>query len=118
MAFMAIETKFLGPTNCRGARIKAQAMDLWSDGKRESVTVGYDYALNSEDNHTADAMHLLPKICNTPSDYLLVVGATERGYVFVVASVQRIHHPLSALLPIVTGKHVPSGRLDTIELHN
>ena len=105
MAFMTIETKYLRPTNFRGARIKARAMDSWySNGKRESVTVGYDYALNSEDNHTAVAMHLLPKICNTPSDYQLVVGATERGYVFVVASVQRIHHPLSALLPIVTGK--------------
>ena len=84
MAFMAIETKFLGATNFRGSRIKAQAMDSWSDGKRESVTAGYDHALNSEDNHTAVAMRLLPKICSTPSDHQLVMGATERGYVFVI----------------------------------
>jgi len=85
MAFMAIETKFLGATNFRGSRIKAQAMDSWSDGKRESVTVSYDYALNSKDNHIAAATQLLPKISRPAfSGYHLEAGATERGYVFVI----------------------------------
>ena len=85
MAYMAIETKFLGPTNFRGSRIKAQAMDSWSNGKRESVTVGYNYALNSEDNHLEAAKKLLPKISRPAfSDYHLEAGATERGYVFVI----------------------------------
>ena len=85
MAFMAIETKFLGATNFRGSRIKAQAMDSWSDGKRESVTVSYAYALNSKDNHIAAATQLLPKISRPAfSDYHLEAGATERGYVFVI----------------------------------
>ena len=85
MAFMAIETKFLGATNFRGSRIKAQSMDSWSNGKRESVTVGYDYALNSEDNHIAAATQLLPKISRPAfNSYHLEAGATERGYVFVI----------------------------------
>ena len=85
MAFMAIETKFLGATNFRGARIKAQAMDSWSDGKRESVTVGYDYALNSEDNHTWAAMHVVSKISRPAfHNYHLEAGGTARGYVFVI----------------------------------
>jgi len=84
MAYMAIETKFLGATDFRGSRIKAQAMDSWSNGKRESVTVGYDHALNSEDNHVAAAMHLLPKVCSNPDGVHLEAGATQRGYVFVI----------------------------------
>ena len=84
MAYMAIETKYLGPTNYRGSRIKARAMDSWTGGKREAVTVSVGYALNSEDNHTAAAMRLLPKVCNNPSEHRLVAGATERGYVFVI----------------------------------
>ena len=84
MAHMAIETKFLGATNSRGSRIKAQAMDSWSDGKRESVTVGYDHALNSEDNHAAAAIRLIPKVCNASGVVHLEAGATQRGYVFVI----------------------------------
>lgn len=50
----AIETKFLGPTNVRGSRIKATA-------QAGSVTVPYDHALNSEANHTAAAVALCAK---------------------------------------------------------
>ena len=39
MGYVAIQTKFLGPTNHRGARIKATAMDSYSDGKKQSITV-------------------------------------------------------------------------------
>ena len=84
MAYMAIETKFLGATDFRGSRIKAQAMD-WQSGERpKSVTVGYDHALNSEDNHAAAAIRLIPKVCNASGVVHLEAGATQRGYVFVI----------------------------------
>ncbi len=41
----AIVTKFLGPTNTRGARVKATL----PSGK--SVTVSWDHGSRSEDNH-------------------------------------------------------------------
>lgn len=46
--FQAIVTKYLGPTNTRGSRIKASA----SAG---SKTVEYDCALNPDDNHKVAA---------------------------------------------------------------
>ena len=51
----AIETKYLGPTNCRGSRIKAscQAGSLVSD---------YDYGLNTSSNHIAAALGLIKKL--------------------------------------------------------
>lgn len=54
MAWQAIVTKFLSPTNTRGARIKATA-------QAGSVTVGYDYGLNSDDNHKRAAEALAAK---------------------------------------------------------
>ncbi len=50
----AIETKYLGPTNFRGARIKASA-------EAGSVTVPYDHALNVEGNHDAACKALVRK---------------------------------------------------------
>jgi hypothetical protein len=40
----AIETKYLGPTNVRGARIVARA-------QAGRITVPYDHALNFDENH-------------------------------------------------------------------
>lgn len=51
----AIETKYLGPTNTKGARIKATA---WAD----SVTLRYDYALDAQGNHKAAADALIAKL--------------------------------------------------------
>ena len=48
----AIHTRYMGPTNTKGGRIKATA---WAG----SVTVPYDHALNVEDNHRAAAGALL-----------------------------------------------------------
>jgi hypothetical protein len=50
----AIFTKFLGPTNSRGSRVKASA-------DAGSVTVSWDHALNSSENHRAAAMALAVK---------------------------------------------------------
>lgn len=71
----AISTKYYGPTNTRGSRIKA------SDSDNNNATVSYNYALNSEDNHIAAAMAL----CNKMgwSDSTLHGGHTKTGMVFV-----------------------------------
>ena len=51
----AIVTKYLGPTNSRGSRFKAKCA-------AGSLTVSYDYRLNSEDNHKAAAEALRAKL--------------------------------------------------------
>lgn len=51
----AITTKFLGPTNARGSRVKASC-------DAGSITVSWEYALNSEDNHKAAARALIAKL--------------------------------------------------------
>ena len=50
----AIVTKYLGPTNTRGSRVKATA----SAG---SVTIEWDDAINTEANHNRAAMLLAYK---------------------------------------------------------
>ena len=50
----AIVTKYFGPTNARGSRIKAKA-------QAGSVTVYWDHALNSEENHRVAAMAFVKK---------------------------------------------------------
>ncbi len=51
----AIQTKYFGPTNHNGSRIKATAA-------AGSVTVDYDHALNVGDNHKAAAAALVAKL--------------------------------------------------------
>lgn len=69
----AIVTKYLGPTNTRGARVKATA-------DAGSVIIGWDHALNSDQNHTRAARKLaehfgwfeapfVPKGVNVPVEY-------------------------------------------------
>jgi hypothetical protein len=50
----AITTKFLGPTNVRGSRIKATA-------QAGSLTLHWNHALNPDGNHTAAAKALAAK---------------------------------------------------------
>ena len=71
----AIETRYLGPTNTKGGRIKATA---WAG----SVTVPYDHALNSEDNHRAAAMALVAKL-QWPGTFAQGGNAKGDGYYFV-----------------------------------
>jgi hypothetical protein len=52
--FQAIHTKYLGPTNHRGARVKATA-------QAGSVTVAWDYALSADKNHAEAARVLTEK---------------------------------------------------------
>ena len=51
----AIETKFIRATDITGERIKATAFG-------GSVTVGYDYALDAQENHRAAADALIAKM--------------------------------------------------------
>lgn len=51
----AIETKYLGPTNFKGARIKAQCA-------AKALTIGYNHALNLEDNHINAAYALIKSL--------------------------------------------------------
>jgi len=50
----AVTTKYLGPTNTRGSRVKATC-------QAGSVTIGWDDALNSDQNHNAAALTLIEK---------------------------------------------------------
>jgi len=69
----AILTKYLGPTNFLGSRIKATA----SAG---SITVSYDHALSTEENHRHAARMLQQKF---QWDCDLVAGWNEHTGVFV-----------------------------------
>jgi len=97
MAYVAIETKFLGATNYRGARIKATARDtFYSEERPQSVTVPFLYEdLSAEEMHRKAAMVLLPRVCNNPDNVELIAGATTLGYVFVILNTRL----LNSLLP-------------------
>lgn len=69
----AIVTKYLGPTDCRGARIKATAF-------AGSITVPYDYELGIPGAHEAAARALADKF-GWVGD--MVGGSTLDGYCFV-----------------------------------
>ncbi len=73
----SIITKFVGPTNYRGARIIADA------GMGRRVTVSYDYG--SRDPHREAAIALCAKF-----DWhgQLVQGGMERGSAFVFLSTE------------------------------
>ena len=51
----AIRTRYYGPSNVRGSRIKAQC-------EAGSITVHYDHALDIEGNHVAAREALLNKL--------------------------------------------------------
>lgn len=69
----AITTKFFGPTNFRGSRVKA------SDGDGQQITLGWEHALSSEENHDRAALALCAKM-NWPGK--LVRGWIKKGYVY------------------------------------
>lgn len=72
---VSIQTKYCGPTNCRGARIIATV----GNGKTK-ISIPYDHELNSDKNHAEAAKALCEKL-NWAGK--LVQGATKNGYVFV-----------------------------------
>lgn len=74
MTMKAIETKYSGPTNTRGARIIA------SDCDRNRISISYPYELSGEDVHRKAAEALRDKMGWTGK---LAGGATKNGYCFV-----------------------------------
>ena len=47
--------KYLPPSDCRGSRFKAYRADVDAQGKRESITVGFDYAAHNPEDKALDA---------------------------------------------------------------
>jgi hypothetical protein len=72
--YQAIQTKFHGPTNTRGARVSARAY-------AGHVMIQWDYALGTYDNHKAAAVALARRY-GWPED--MVGGSLPgSGYAFV-----------------------------------
>jgi hypothetical protein len=71
----AITTKYLGPTNTQGARIKATC-------ESGTVTVGYRHDLSGADVHAVAAMALARKL-KFKNGGGWASGETKGGYVFV-----------------------------------
>lgn len=69
----AIVTRHLCPTNTRGARVKATA-------EAGSVTLHWDYALDSYENHIKACEALIARLNWSGVWY---GGGTSAGYVFV-----------------------------------
>jgi hypothetical protein len=76
--YQAIETKYLGPTNVRGSRVKATA-------EAGSVTLTWDDALNSDANHIKAAQALAKKY-GWKGTYHGGAVHGAGGYVFVCAT--------------------------------
>ena len=56
-----IITKYLGPTNHRGSRVKARQSASYA-GAPKSITVDWDYSLSTEQNHRAAAIAFAAKM--------------------------------------------------------
>lgn len=74
----AIITKFLGPTNYKGARVKAYASSA-----RPSVTIPWDHAWSSEQNHTFAARILAERLGWTGTLQAGVISAGSVAHVFI-----------------------------------
>lgn len=70
----AIISKYLSPTNSRGARVKASAFG-------GSVTIGWDHALDPQENHRAAAQALLTKLGWTGSYVHGVLPSGDHAFV-------------------------------------
>jgi hypothetical protein len=57
-----IVTRYHGPTNYRGSRIIATGPAIRSDGPMTRATVGWDYAVDSAENHARAATAVLAKL--------------------------------------------------------
>jgi hypothetical protein len=78
-SYRAIRTWFAGPTNTRGSRVIADAGDSAS-----RVTLSWDHALNSEQNHATAAMAVVAKMgWDTPDHTRLTGGQHGDAYYWV-----------------------------------
>lgn len=76
---LAIETKYHGATNFRGARVSARVMERFA----RKVTIGWDDALGTDDNHISAARALILKLGWTAANGYgnWIAGSCESGYV-------------------------------------
>ena len=74
-SYQAIVTKYIGPSNTKGSRIKATAA-------AGSITVHLDHALNIEENHAKAAEALANKF-NWSGNYFMGGMPDDSGYCFV-----------------------------------
>ena len=82
---IAIHTKYIGPTNTKGSRIKASlrrdSKTLWT------VTVPFDHSLGCEERHKQAAVSLIHKyIGHMTNETLYICGSTldNKGYIFAI----------------------------------
>lgn len=72
----AIQTKYFGPSNVKGARIKATCA-------ADSITIGYKHALNFEENHKYAADMLMSKLGWNERNALVSGCLKDGSYVHV-----------------------------------
>jgi len=65
-AFASIKTRYIGPTNSRGSRISVTDDGGFNDNRRRLV-IGWDYALNTNENHAAAASAWIEKFIDLPN---------------------------------------------------
>lgn len=63
-----VTTRFLGPTDHRGSRVKA------TSGSGKTITVGWDHALSITENHAAAAAAIVFKVLGLTADQVTLVG--------------------------------------------
>lgn len=87
MILQAIVTKYLGPTNVRGSRVKAtaSARSITLGKATASVTLGWDHSLNSEQNHARAAKALAEKL-EWHGHWHAGGMPNDSGYVFVCST--------------------------------
>ena len=82
---IAIHTKYIGPTNTRGARIKATCVR--DRDSKWTASVSFEYAADSETRHSLAAKALLAKFApGLQKETLWCCGNTldKLGYVFAI----------------------------------
>lgn len=77
MTMQAIQTRYFGPTNMRGSRIKA-----FSEAFPRGVTVPFEHAIGIEGNHDAAARAFI-KAHEWYGSWARGGAADNRGYVYV-----------------------------------
>ena len=90
---IGIQTRYLGATNSRGARIKAFTLDNNPiTEKPDNVTVPYNYEFNSAEAHKPAMVELHNKLSHNPEvtawhekecDHIAVSSGTEKGYIYI-----------------------------------
>ena len=78
----AIQTKYLGPTNSRGSRVKAYC-------RAGSVTVEWLSNLDSEENHKRAVMQLIKKLEWDGITWACGWSTDDRGVTAVLLSVEK-----------------------------